>query len=194
MFCRPDRRQGWSGFVLVVAVAASSGCATMFSGTTQPFTVRTEPPGAQVIVNGNYVGVTPLNIEVHRDKNLNVLLRAPGYPEKALLLRRDFNPVAALNLVSIVCWAIDLATGAMFRIDPDTLLVSMNPAAAPAPGQVGLPPPFYPTGSAVPQAYDVPPSPQVSPPTPAAPAPVPSSTTPAPPNAAPPVAAPAPSP
>src|SRR3954464_644775 len=137
MFCRPDRRQGWSGFVLVVAVAASSGCATMFSGTTQPFTVRTEPPGAQVIVNGNYVGVTPLNIEVHRDKNLNVLLRAPGYPEKALLLRRDFNPVAALNLVSIVCWAIDLATGAMFRIDPDTLLVSMNPAAAPAPGQVG---------------------------------------------------------
>jgi len=93
----------------------------MFSGTTQPFNVRTEPPGAQVIVNGSYLGVTPLNIQIARDKNLNVLLRAPGYPDKALLLHRDLNPVAVLNLLSIVCWAIDLATGAMFEIEPNVL-------------------------------------------------------------------------
>jgi hypothetical protein len=134
------------------------GCATMFSGTTQHFAVRTEPSGAQVILNGNYVGATPLQMDIHRDKDLNIVFREPGYPEKALLLRRDFNPVAALNLLSPICWAIDLATGAMFRVEPDTLLVSMDPAAAPAPGQIFsgpvtiYPPVSYPSGGIPPGA------------------------------------------
>jgi len=42
----------------------------------------------------------------------------PGYQEKTFQPQTNFNPVAILNLLSILGWGIDAATGALWKYDP----------------------------------------------------------------------------
>lgn len=189
--------------IILMAACGASGCATLFSGTTQPITINTQPPGASLSMNGLYVGVTPVSTVVNRGKDLQLLLQRPGFANKTVVISKDFNTVAVLNLFSPLCWAIDIVSGAAWRFDNSTLLVVMDPAqawpqsGAPAPGW-GPPPPGYPVPAPgypqsgyqqFPPGYP-PPSSGYPPPPNGYPAPAPGDPTPAPSPAPPRVGAP----
>ena len=168
--------------VAVTLVAlATGGCATMFTGSTQQLTVSSQPPGARVMVNGAYSGVTPVALLLKTDHDYVLSLQREGFRDTTGTVFREFNPVAVLNLFSLVCWAIDVATGAIWRLTPTAVYVSMQPVNAPggypplpsapptdawAPppgiGSPGLPPAFPPPA---------PPAVPLAPAPPAAPAP-----------------------
>lgn len=46
---------------------------------TKDFTVYTYPEGADVSINGEAVGKSPVTTEIHQDKTLGILARKPGY-------------------------------------------------------------------------------------------------------------------
>src|SRR4051812_24116593 len=92
----------------VLVAGLGAGCATMFTGNSQQVTVSSQPPGARVIVNGGYSGVTPVALLLKTERDYLVTLQHPGYQDTTAPVFREFNPVAALNLFSLVCWVVDL--------------------------------------------------------------------------------------
>lgn len=56
-------------------------CAVLLAscaGTTN-FTVRTAPTGADISINGKYVGKSPLTLEVEQTKTLGIVAHKDGY-------------------------------------------------------------------------------------------------------------------
>jgi hypothetical protein len=173
------------GLIAMLALAGG-GCATMFTGSTQQVTVSSQPPGARVMVNGAYSGVTPVALLLKTEHDYTLTLQREGYRDTTGAVFREFNPVAALNLVSLVCWAIDIATGAIWRLTPGAVYVTLQSVGVPG-GYPPIPsaPPVDPWG----------PAPGIGPPGGLAPAPPPAYPPP-PPGAAPsaPPASPGPAP
>ena len=52
--------------VVASAMLPMAGCATMINGTSQRVEVLSEPPGAEVFVQGERVGTTPAAIVLSR--------------------------------------------------------------------------------------------------------------------------------
>ena len=78
------------GWVLLLACAVSSGCATAINGMTQRVAVASDPPGAQVYVNDAPAGVTPGFVDVpRRDPDLELRLEKEGYEPTVFPLERS---------------------------------------------------------------------------------------------------------
>lgn len=74
----------------------------MIHGTTQRIPVSTEPVGVEVYVDGEFVGVAPLELLVSRRKSYELVLRF-GEQEKLILLERKVTDegVSLLGLDSV---------------------------------------------------------------------------------------------
>jgi PEGA domain len=107
-------------FVLIAALSVYlTGCASIFTGTTQTVQVNSIPSGANVSVNGLDRGQTPLPVVLKKGSSgETVTLALSGYQQKTFQPQTVFNPVSILNLWGILGWGIDAATGAMWKYDP----------------------------------------------------------------------------
>ena len=83
---------------LAVIAAASfflTGCASIFTGTTQTVQVNSTPSGANVSVSGLDRGQTPLPVVLKKGSNgETVTLSLPGYQQKT------FQPQTVLKLLN----------------------------------------------------------------------------------------------
>ena len=93
-------------FVLVL-----SGCATLFGGGPDTVTVTSRPPGAQIKVNGHYVGETPMALALDRDSPAHISLALDGYQTADFDLEKSFNTWTILNLTDFIGWIVDFAGG-----------------------------------------------------------------------------------
>jgi len=109
-------------FLILFAALASlcfSGCASIFTGTTQSVQVNSVPNGANVSVGGIDRGLTPLPVVLKKGSSGEcVTVTLQGYQQKTFQPQTAFNPVAILNLWGILGWGIDAATGALWKYDP----------------------------------------------------------------------------
>ena len=122
---------------LAVLIISFSSCATMFTGSRQTVKVQTIPPGADVYVEGEKMGTTPTEISLRKGFNPeSVVVKKEGFENKNLPLNTTFNPVALLNLLGLLGWAVDGATGAMMKYDKKFYEVTLDAKTAPsaAPG------------------------------------------------------------
>lgn len=46
---------------------------------TKEFTIKTQPEGARIAVNGKEVGTSPVTFDTKQDKNLGIVAYKPGY-------------------------------------------------------------------------------------------------------------------
>jgi hypothetical protein len=56
--------------ILGACAIALSSCATNANEQVIPITVLSDPPGARIESNGQFIGTTPLKTEIHRYKDL----------------------------------------------------------------------------------------------------------------------------
>lgn len=118
--------------ILLIAVAAGllgSGCATVFTGTYDEVTIRSEPEGALILIDGLEEGYTPATLELKRPGigDREVTLQLDGYEERTFALRKEFNAVSVINLACILCWAVDVATGAVTKYRPQGYDIELIP-------------------------------------------------------------------
>ena len=145
------------GMIRFAALAAvcvfGSGCATIFAGSVKTVMISSHPEGAEVLVEGQSRGVTPAQVQFSgMNKDVRLTLRKPGYRDQYVLATRNFETIAILNCGSVLCWGVDILTGAMWRFDPPEIMVNLMPDGSPlAPGVPPPPPP--------PSAWDPPPAP-----------------------------------
>ena len=105
---------------LLMAGLLFAGCATLFTGTYDEVVIRSEPEGARIFIDGLEEGRTPAYLDIKRPGigDTEVELRLDGYETYTFVLRKEFNAVSAINLTCLICWAIDLATGAVTKYKP----------------------------------------------------------------------------
>jgi hypothetical protein len=107
---------------------AFAGCATIVSGPNQSIYIVSTPIGARVLIDDQYVGQTPIDVIMSRRRPHVVRIELPGYRPYVERLERRMNGWIFGNIFTggPIGLAIDAATGAIYKLDPETVYVSFR--------------------------------------------------------------------
>ena len=114
--------------LLSVSLLFTAGCASIFKGTSQVVTFTSEPSGAEVLVDGNSMGKTPLTISLKKNQYSTVLVKKAGFETVSRPLGKKYDAIALIN----VFWDLsttDLLTGAVYEYEPNSYHFVMEKAA-----------------------------------------------------------------
>lgn len=103
--------------LMIVPLFFTAGCASIIKGTSQTVSFNSNPEGAEVIVDGNSLGVTPLSVSLAKNKYTNVTFKKDGYKSRSMVIEKRFDGIAVIN----VFWDLsttDLITGAIYEYSP----------------------------------------------------------------------------
>lgn len=79
-------------------------------------------------MDGYTIGKTPIMLDVRRNLGGRwVTFELEGYESEHIKMEADFNAVSVLNLFCLVCWGVDLATGAASRYSLPSMYVELEP-------------------------------------------------------------------
>src|SRR5262245_19655719 len=94
-------------------LAATSGCATIMSGTTERIRLESDPPGATVRVDRNSY-TTPVDVKLARSRNHDVEFQSDGYVSAKRQVTRDSNDWVWGNILigGLIGLLVDYSTGA----------------------------------------------------------------------------------
>lgn len=114
---------------LLVVYFLISGCATIVKGTTQGIPVTSEPPGADVLVDGMLVGTTPTDVEMKRKRDHLVTIKKDGYETKTVPVLKNIGGAVFGNIIAggLIGWGVDAASGAQNNLTPKTISVILAP-------------------------------------------------------------------
>jgi hypothetical protein len=107
-----------AALTLPLSQAFFQGCATWIDGPTEKVHVKSQPAGAQVLLNGHAIGQTPLTTRVSRWGVHRVRIEMPGYKPFEVPLQKTVNGYVSGNLFIGGVWiVVDALTGAVFQLD-----------------------------------------------------------------------------
>jgi hypothetical protein len=104
--------------VLVFLAFSMVSCATLFGGgTSSRLTIESNVPLKVKVLSdeGSMITkTTPFTIEMDRQQSYTVKLQADQYESDDIYIGKKLRGLAYINLLCLLCWAIDLATGNAF--------------------------------------------------------------------------------
>jgi len=109
------------------------GCATLFGGGShQKLTFDSAPEGATVFMNGQQLGVTPLNVDVEREKGVVFTFKKDGFNTASVVADTHLNPWFWGDVVagSLLSTTIDTATNSSVKYSDDRYFVTLSPVGA----------------------------------------------------------------
>ena len=120
---------------VIVAIAASSAaCATVTRGTTEAFTVETEPSGAAVTTTaGVSCPSTPCTWKLPHNAKFTVTITKPGYKTVTTNIVHQTSGGGAAGMAGnvilggLIGVGVDAATGATQELKPNPLKVTLEP-------------------------------------------------------------------
>ena len=120
---------------LLSCMLSISACATVTRGTTQTFSVETDPIGAQVTTsNGFSCNYTPCSFTMKRKHPFTVTVEKEGYETVTTEIQSNVSggggaAMAGNVLVGgLIGAGVDASTGAMNELKPNPLIIKMQPA------------------------------------------------------------------
>lgn len=124
---------------LILLALSLPACATITSGTSQPISVISEPPGASCSLQreGSIIGIvnpTPGTIQVSKSgRDIAIRCTKAGYYAGITPLPSQFQAMAAGNILlgGVIGAAVDAATGAYAKY-PETVTVVLPPETFPS--------------------------------------------------------------
>jgi hypothetical protein len=138
MLIRIAARALMAGALLVVATAATGGCAAVVTGhhgegdfhrDHQRVYIDSTPQGAAVTINGVDQGLTPTRVTLNRYARQDVRLTLAGYRTHEQRLSPGFNPWFLGNFALLGAFPIgmlvDVLTGDVTCLHPQSLRVQL---------------------------------------------------------------------
>src|SRR5437899_1435331 len=112
---------------LLLACLAGSGCATLFAHKTMMAPLSSDPPGAEVFVDGHRVGQTPMTYELNHRQDHVITFRKAGYKEASCMIARSVGVGwVVLDVIGgLIPVIIDAATGAWYTSNPKACSVNL---------------------------------------------------------------------
>ncbi|HEX4851957.1 MAG TPA: hypothetical protein VFV08_14175 [Puia sp.] len=126
--------------ISMLAILVFTGCATILSRSNWPFSVRTNPEGATVIIKNKkgqeiFNGRTPANLKLRSGagffakESYAIAISLDGYESKTVNLECRINGWYFGNILIgglIGMLVVDPATGAMYRLDSEEVYENLE--------------------------------------------------------------------
>lgn len=116
----------------LAALSMLSSCATVFAQDTRKIVVTSNPPGADIYVNGVAFGVTPKRIPVDNRARLAVAVRKAGFHGGGCFVNTKIRPIWIIGDV-LLLWAfaipliVDLVTDNWSTLESEYCTVNLAP-------------------------------------------------------------------
>jgi len=94
-----DRSKFQVSFLILLLLGILPGCATIVKGTTQSIPVASDPSRADVWVDGNLRGRTPVDLELKRKRNHLVTIEKAGHQSKSVPVVKDVGGAVWGNIL-----------------------------------------------------------------------------------------------
>src|SRR5437867_2337475 len=100
----------------------------MIHGKDQKVTVKTDPTGAQVYVNGQEAGETPIVLTLPRKQDHVLNISLDGYHAETAELKRSLAGTAIFYLLpgGLLSLGIDAVNGAQYKL-PESVNLALKP-------------------------------------------------------------------
>ena len=114
--------------LVLIASAALSNCATVFNDQEPLVDIGSQPAGAEVYVDGEYVGTTPVQVELSVHEEHTIVFRKEGFDDRTFRLS---NEVGALWIVldvvtGLIPLIVDAATGNWLELSDEAVDVVLT--------------------------------------------------------------------
>jgi len=114
--------------ILFPVILIFLNCASIFTGSLQTMPFSSDPVGAKVYVNGQYMGKTPLQLNLKKNQSYSIEFRKEGFENKTVLVN---NTVGAGWIVIDVIFGlipviVDAATGNWNSLEPSTVNAALE--------------------------------------------------------------------
>lgn len=116
------------GVVGAMAVLGFSGCATIFSGSTQQVSFHSNPDGATVKVGERIIGKTPITTSLKRKSGQTITFEKEGYNAVTSDMTTRLNPWFFGNFLigGLIGTSTDVSSGAIIEYAPGQYMVTLN--------------------------------------------------------------------
>ena len=125
-------------FLLAILIATTTGCGAIFNGTSQTLTATSAPDQAMVKTEpGTGQFTTPAALSLERKNNYILTFTREGYQPATFPIRRSLQGgIVALDVLftGLIGVVIDAATGAWYKLTPESAVVSLTRLSADGPG------------------------------------------------------------
>ena len=117
----------FAAFFLTIPFLSAS-CASLINGTHQTIPINVQPSGATIQVGGSQY-ISPVDASLARDRDYQIIASKAGYETQTTELHSSFSGWTFLDLIFIIPWAVDLADGAAYKLEPTTVEMQLQPSA-----------------------------------------------------------------
>ena len=107
-------------------------CATILNGGQQEVSISSDPAAAQVTIKSDqgaivYEGKSPVTTELSRKYSYEVIVKLEGYKDATVRINKNFNFIYLGNIIcgGLIGLIIDPITGAMWKLEPDEINVTL---------------------------------------------------------------------
>ena len=118
--------------LLLLLLSALAGCGTLIHGTSQNVICISSPAGALVRTADGTTCTTPCTVKLKRTKENFLTMEREGYEPVILPVHSSLSKTSVGEVLlpgGLVCWGIDLASGAAYHLRPERVDVSLKPSA-----------------------------------------------------------------
>jgi hypothetical protein len=115
-------------YILIAVMFLFTSCASIINGPDQRVSIQSDPPGADIELDGKHAGHTPTVLKILRNKDHVLVLTKEGYLAQKKNLKRELSSVAILYILpgGLASFALDATSGAQFCF-PDKVDVKLEP-------------------------------------------------------------------
>ena len=110
---------------ILLMIALFTNCATIFKGTTEEVNFYSKPSGAEVYINGQFRGNTPiLNLKLKSDKDYFIEIKQNGFVTYTTTINSGISVgylLLDVLLICPLCIVVDAATGAWYTFDENDI-------------------------------------------------------------------------
>lgn len=104
-----------------------TNCAALFNSSGGTVSFASDPDGAEVIIDGQSLGTTPVTLELDRSTTHQVVIKKDG-AEKSYVLQNKVGAgwVVLDVLGGLIPIVVDAATGSWYTLQPKTINAQMK--------------------------------------------------------------------
>ena len=114
--------------VICSVLATLAGCATLFNEKQPSIGIESDPDGADVYVDGNYVGTTPVSIKLSVRNKYTIVFRKAGYEDHTYELSNFVGTgwIVLGVLGGLIPIIVDAATGDWYELSEENINVALE--------------------------------------------------------------------
>jgi hypothetical protein len=108
------------GLVLLSVIVALSACAAIFKGSSEEIELSSDPQGAKIYLNNQYVGITPTYMKLESKKTYHFEFKKDGYKTRPVFLGNSVGAgwvILDILFGGIIGIVVDAATGSWYELD-----------------------------------------------------------------------------